>query len=81
MLCKKHFPEECFEPDSAIALSMELLKRKILRLNAVPMIFERRHQLPPVETSNEPNCSSVYSGPTKRSTGSALILGGESSKI
>ena len=34
VLCEKHFPEECFEPDSAIALSMWLLNRKILRLTA-----------------------------------------------
>ena len=78
VLCEKHFPEECFEPDSAIALSMGLLKRKRLRPNAVPTIFERQRQPLPLETSDEPSCSGVRK---KRSAGTAIILGAESSKI
>ena len=42
VLCEKHFTAESFEPDSAIASSMGLAKRKRLRPNAIPTIFERR---------------------------------------
>ena len=47
----------------------------------MPTIFERPRQPLPLETSDESSCSGVYSQPKKRSAGTAIILGAESSKI
>ena len=46
VLCEKHFAEDSFEADSAIASSMGIAKRKRLRHNAIP----ERPRLP-AETS------------------------------
>ena len=68
VLCEKHFTAESFEPDSAIASSMGLAKRKRLRPNAIPTIFERRR--PPLpstsEVGTEPSCSGVHLQSRKR---------------
>ena len=49
VLCEKHFAEDSFEADSAIASSTGIAKRKRLRHNAIPTIFERPRL--PTETS------------------------------
>ena len=41
VLCSKHFSDDCFQPDSAIAASMGLQKRRSLKPDAVPTHFER----------------------------------------
>ena len=42
VLCIRHFTEDCFEPNSAIAASMGLTKRRRLKPNAFPTVFERQ---------------------------------------
>ena len=41
VLCSEHFSDSCFQPDSAIAASMGLQKRKTLKPVAIPTLFER----------------------------------------
>jgi len=45
VLCARHFTEDCFEPDSAIAATMGLTKRRRLKPDAVPTVFERQAPL------------------------------------
>ena len=41
VLCEKHLTADSFEPDSAIAATMGLAKRKRLKYGAIPTVFER----------------------------------------
>ena len=41
VLCEKQLTADSFEPDSAIAATMGLAKRKRLKYGAVPTVFER----------------------------------------
>ena len=41
VLCSKHFSEDCFQPDSAIAVSVGQ-RRRSLKPDAVPTHFERQ---------------------------------------
>ena len=46
VLCSKHFTDSCFEPDSALASEMGIKKRRRLKHDAIPTIFERPVSLP-----------------------------------
>ena len=73
VLCSKHFTDSCFQPDSAIAASMGLQKRRMLKADAVPTLFER----PAVQLPSLRDTSASYSGaasvlaPTSRKRGSS----------
>ena len=41
VLCSPHFDDSCFEPDSALAAKMGLVKRRRLKPDAVPTVLER----------------------------------------
>lgn len=41
VLCSQHFDSSCFEPDSELTSQMGLQKRKRLKGDAVPTLFER----------------------------------------
>ena len=41
VLCSCHFTEDCFEPDTLLAPKLGLAKRKMLKRDAVPTIFNR----------------------------------------
>ena len=55
VLCSEHFTDSCFQPDSAIAASMGLQKRRTLKSDAVPTLFEK----PALQL---PSSSDSYSG-------------------
>ena len=42
MLCSRHFGEDCFEPEVAIAASLGINKRRKLKPTAVPSLFEKQ---------------------------------------
>lgn len=41
VLCSQHFESSCFEPDADLASEMGLHKRRRLKVDAVPTLFER----------------------------------------
>ena len=41
VLCSEHFDSSCFEPDSELASQMGIQKRKRLKDDAIPTLFER----------------------------------------
>lgn len=41
VLCSQHFNSSCFEPDSELASQMGMQKRRRLKDDAVPTLFER----------------------------------------
>ena len=61
VLCSKHFTESCFEPSSALASKVGLEKRKRLKADAVPTIFER-----PETSTSSTNTSGDFSSQRKR---------------
>ena len=63
VLCEKHFSEDSFEPDSALASAMGIAKRKRLRPNAVPTLFERPRQQESAVPMQMAETSSIPSGP------------------
>ena len=63
VLCINHFSEDCFEPDSAIAASMGLTKRRRLKQDAIPTIFDK-----PVQHSR----TSSASGSSSRKRAAAI---------
>ena len=42
VLCSEHFDGNCFEPDSMLASQMGIQKRRRLKADAIPTLFERR---------------------------------------
>ena len=42
MLCSRHFGEDCFEPEVAIASSFGINRRKKLKPTAVPSLFKKQ---------------------------------------
>lgn len=42
MLCSRHFGEDCFEPEVAIAASLGINRKKKLKPTAVPSLFEKQ---------------------------------------
>ena len=42
MLCSRHFGEDCFEPEAAIATSLGMNKRRKLKPTAGPPLFEKQ---------------------------------------
>lgn len=70
VLCARHFSEDCFEPDSAIAASMGLSKRRRLKPNAIPTIFERQAPL----HSSGPSTSGISTS-RKRAAGTSVAPG------
>ena len=72
VLCATHFTQDCFEPDSAIAATMGLNKRRRLRSNAVPTVFER-------PSGGSSACTSSGAS-RKRTAGAAVSLGATDSK-
>ena len=59
LLCEKHFTEDCFEPEAAIAAAMGLSRRKRLKPDAIPTVFERPRKALPSEAGDEPSCSQL----------------------
>ena len=51
VLCEKHLTADSFKPDSAIAATMGLAKRKRLKYGAIPTVFERPRKPLPSEAS------------------------------
>ena len=41
VLCSQHFESSCFEVDSELAAQMGIQKRKMLKPDAVPTLFDR----------------------------------------
>ncbi len=41
MLCSKHFSDDCFEPQVALAASFGIVRRKKLKPSAIPTIFDK----------------------------------------
>ena len=74
VLCSKHFTDS-FQPDSAIAASMGLQKRRMLKADTVPTPFE----WPAVQLPTLRDTSASYSGaasvfaPNSRKRGSSPI--------
>ena len=66
-----HCSEDCFEPDSAIAASMGLTKRRRLKQDAIPTIFDK-----PVQHSR----TSSASGSSSRKRAAAIITTPEDSQ-
>ena len=63
VLCSEHFTDCCFQPDSAIAASMGLQKRRMLKPDAIPTVFERPAvQLP----SSSGSCAGASGSSRKR---------------
>ena len=67
-LCSDHFSEDCFERDTLMAAKLGIQKRKKLKPDAVPTIFERnkQHAAPPSKKrtgSSEPDCSQAAKKP------------------
>ena len=67
VLCINHFSEDCFEPDSAIAASMGLTKRRRLKQDAIPTIFDK-----PVQQSRTSSASASASGSSSRKRATAI---------
>ena len=42
MLCSRHFGEDCFEPEVAIAASLGINKKRKLKPTAMPSLFEKQ---------------------------------------
>ena len=52
VLCSKHFTNDCFEEDTAIAARFGIKKRRRLKSNAVPTVFRGIcHITPPKQKS------------------------------
>lgn len=65
VLCSKHFTADCFEEDSSIAASFGMEKRKRLKVDAVPTLFER--------PSTGEECGSSVSATRKRKAPVAAV--------
>ena len=69
VLCEKHLTADSFEPDSAIAATMRLAKRKRMEtIGAIPTVFERPLKPLPSEASKPSNGGFQYSHSWKRAT-------------
>lgn len=42
VICSKHFTYSCFQPDSAIVVTLGLHKRQMEKPDVVPTLFERQ---------------------------------------
>ena len=71
VLCEKHLTADSFEPDSAIAATMGLAKRKRLKYGAIPTVFERPRKLLPSEASEPSNGGFQCSHSRKRASSTA----------
>lgn len=74
VLCSKHFDGSSFEPDSELASQMGIQKRRRLKADAVPSLFERpvTHSLPSEAGPSTPS--------RKRTSSSSSIADAGSSK-
>ena len=70
-LCEKHLTADSFEPDSAIAATKGLAKRKRLKYGAIPTIFERQRKPLPSEPSEPSSSGFQYSQSRKRAASTA----------
>ena len=59
ILCSKHFTNDCFEEDTAIAARFGIEKRRRLKSNAVPTVFQRclPHSSTETEAQDDPSTS------------------------
>ena len=71
VLCEKHLTADSFEPDSAIAVTMGLAKRKRLKYGAIPTVFERLRKPLPSEASEPSSGGFQYSHSRKRAASTA----------
>ena len=74
VLCEKHFTEESFESDSAIASTMGIAKRKRLRPNAIPTIFERPRLTTETESRSTPSRKRVGGSATPGTSTSTSLM-------
>ena len=54
VLCSKHFKEDCFESQVAMAAKLGIKKHQKLKPDAVPTIFEKQLSAMSVEDSSTP---------------------------
>ena len=78
VLCSQHFDSSCFEPDSELASQMGIQKRRRLKDDAIPTLFER-------PGSQISHLSQADAGPSgtlsrKRASGSSSLADAGSSK-
>ena len=79
VLCSQHFESSCFEGDSALAAQMGIQKRKRLKPDAVPTVFDRPAIQLPSSAQSEPGPSRLS---WKRgSTGSSSLADPTTRKI
>ena len=71
VLCEKHLTADSFKPDSAIATTMGLAKRKRLKYGAIPTVFERPRKPLPSEASKPSSNGFQYSQSRKRAASTA----------
>ena len=71
VLCEKHLTADSFEPDSAIAATMRLAKRKRMKYGAIPTVFERLRRPLPSEASKPSSGGFQYSHSRKRASSTA----------
>ena len=71
VLCEKHLTADSFKPESAIAATMGLAKRKRLKYGAIPTVFERLWKPLPLEASEPSSSDFQYSQSWKRAASTA----------
>ena len=71
VLCSEHFDGNCFEPDSTLASQMGIQKRRRLKADAIPTLFERRCVAPvPLPLPSEAGPSTLSRKRTSSSSSS-----------
>ena len=68
VLCSEHFTDSCFQPDSTIAATLGLQKRRMLKPDAIPTLFER----PAIQLPSDCSASATSSSSRKRSSPAEL---------
>ena len=79
VLCSQHFESSCFEVDSELAAQMGIQKRRRLKPDAVPTVFDRPAIQLPSSAQPEPGPSRVSR--KRSSTGSSSFADTTTKKI